>query len=276
MRKHSGLCKIEKVTSLTSSIFSIEIECPAIADKCHPGQFVQLKINDYPSLIWPRPFSIHNAENGNITLSLKKFGTITNLLEKKKPGDYIQVTGPLGNYFQMPRPDKDIYFIAGGVGLPPLHYCCMKILDSGHPADKIHFYSGAATGDDLFCQQQMEELGVDYVAATDDGSFGIQGYVTEPFYVELMRRRTAGESFEPVVYGCGPMPMLKRVAEISYGIPCFVSLEQLMPCGWGVCNGCAVKLKKTDNHKTEDNRNFRLARVCKEGPIFDASEVMWE
>lgn len=276
MRKYSGLCRIEKVTSLTSKIFSIEIYCPAITEICLPGQFLQLKIPGCKTSNWPRPFSIHKAENGIVTLSIKKLGVITNLLEKKQPGENLFVTGPLGNSFTIPQSGQDIYFIAGGVGLPPLHFFCRRLLDMGYPGKNIHFYSGAKTKDELFGDREMIAMGIDYVAATDDGSFGVKGFVTEPLSVELAGRKTGAAAFDPIVYSCGPTVMLKKVSEICHNIPCYVSLEQLMPCGWGVCNGCAVKLKNSGDIETEDKRDYRLARVCKEGPVFDAAEVLWD
>lgn len=276
MTKFSGLCKIHAVKPLSEKIYSISIDCPQIASKCGPGQFIQLKLLDYPSLIWPRPFSIHKASDGIITLSVKKYGKITSLLETKMPGKELFVTGPLGNQFPMPPDGKDLYFAAGGVGLPPLHYFCSELIKAGYPKKNLHFYSGARSVDELFGNDELEKLGIDYVVATDDGSFGIKGYITEPLTVELMKRRTGGDKFDPIVYGCGPVPMLKRMSELCYGLTCYLSLEQLMPCGWGVCNGCAVKLKLSEKTLTEDNRDFKLARVCKDGPIFDASEVLWE
>jgi dihydroorotate dehydrogenase electron transfer subunit len=276
VRKFSGLCEIRKITSLTDKIFSLAIECPPIAETCRPGQFVQVKIPEYSPTLWPRPFSIHRVNSGTFTVTVKKFGRTTSLLGLKKPGEKLFVTGPLGNSFKLPESSREIYFVAGGVGLPPLHFFCDKLIENGWSPKNIHFYSGAKTVDELFGNDELEASGVDYIAATDDGTLGIRGFVTEPLSVELTRRRTGENPFRPIIYGCGPMAMLKKVAELSYGLDCLVSLEQLMPCGWGVCNGCAVKLKRNSSLATEDNRDYRLARVCKEGPIFDASEVLWE
>ncbi|MCP4582157.1 MAG: dihydroorotate dehydrogenase electron transfer subunit [candidate division Zixibacteria bacterium] len=276
MIKHSSLARIHSVISLSKKIFTLNLECPQIASIAQPGQFVQLKLPDDQSSIWPRPFSIHKAADEIVTISIKKFGKITRLLETLKSGSMINVTGPLGNSFSMPPPDREIYFAAGGVGLPPLQFLAEKLLRQGYPVDKLHFYSGARSAEELFGDHELQALGLDYVSATDDGTTGIKGYITEPLSVELTRRRTGNEDFIPIIYGCGPEPMLKKLAAVCYKIPCFLSLEALMPCGWGVCNGCAVKIKKNDNLVTEDERGFRLARVCKEGPVFDASEVIWE
>jgi len=276
VKKQSGLTRIHSVTSHSNKIFAINLECPEIALITRPGQFIQLKLPYSESCLWPRPFSIHKAANGLITVSIKKAGKITNILETKKPGEMIYVTGPLGNSFKMPPSGRDIYFAAGGVGLPPLHFLAEKLLDQGYPSETLHFYSGALTEDELFGHEELNSLGIEYIAATDDGSRGISGFVTEPLAIELTRRRTAEPGFNPIIYGCGPIPMLKKLAEICHGLTCYLSLEQLMPCGWGVCNGCAVKVKKNDDIITEDERGFRLARVCREGPVFDASEIIWE
>lgn len=276
MRKFSGQAVVKNVTRLTEKIYSIDIDNPAIASICIPGQFVQIKLLDYQSSIWPRPFSIHSARGGVVTISIKKYGKITELMENLRAGDKVFMTGPLGNGFKPPPAGREIYFAAGGVGLPPLHYFCAELLKNGYPSKLLHFYSGARTEAELFGNTEIKDLGIDYVVATDDGSFGIDGYITEPLAIELIRRRTSESLFEPVIFGCGPVPMLKKLAEVCYNLTCYLSLEQLMPCGWGVCNGCAVKIKTHDNRKTEDERGFRLARVCKEGPVFEAAEVLWE
>lgn len=276
MRKYSSLTRIHNVISYSDKIFAINLECPEIASAAQPGQFIQLKLPRNESCLWPRPFSIHKAANDLITISVKKAGRVTNILETKKSGELIHVTGPLGNSFKMPPPGRDIYFAAGGVGMPPLHFLVVKLIEQGYPAETLHFYSGAKTESELFGDEELQALGIEYIAATDDGSKGISGFITEPLAIELMRRRTGENRFDPIIYGCGPIPMLKKLAELCYGLTCYLSLEQLMPCGWGVCNGCAVKIKKNVNDITEDERGFRLARVCREGPVFEASEIIWE
>jgi dihydroorotate dehydrogenase electron transfer subunit len=276
LMKYSGLCAVRNIIKLTEKIYSIQIECPEIAQACRPGQFIQIKLLDYQASIWPRPFSIHNAADGLITISIKKYGKITGLMEELKPGDQLYVTGPLGNSFNLPHKGREIYFAAGGVGLPPLHFYCAQLIKEGYSPGMIHFYSGARNRAELFSDTEVKKLGVDYVVGTDDGSEGIKGFITEPLSLELMRRRTGENSFEPIIFGCGPVLMMKKLTELCYNLPCYLSLEQLMPCGWGVCNGCAIKIKVKDNEQTEDERGFRLARVCREGPIFKASEVIWD
>ena len=122
MRKYSKLARIHSLKTLTNKIYTIDIEYPEIASQVKPGQFIQLKLPEIESSIWPRPFSVHRADNSLITISIKKFGKITKYLETLTPGSMIFVIGPLGNSFEFPPQDKDLYFAAGGVGLPPLQF----------------------------------------------------------------------------------------------------------------------------------------------------------
>ena len=276
MRRFSGPVRIYYKKTISEKVFAIELDCPEIAGVARPGNFVQLKLIDDKNSLWPRPFSIHHAAGNLITITIKKYGKTTALIDRLSKGDAMLVTGPLGNSFNDPPRDAPIYLVAGGVGLPPIHFLCENLLKSGYPAGSIKFYSGARTADELLGNDEIEALGVDYIVATDDGSLGIKGYITEPVAVDITTYRTKNPGRAPVVYSCGPMVMMQKLAEVCYGLTCYLSLEQLMPCGWGVCNGCAIKIKSRCNDKTEDERGFRLARVCREGPIFAASEVLWK
>jgi dihydroorotate dehydrogenase electron transfer subunit len=274
--KYSKLVKIEKVTHLTENIFSLQIHFPEIAMIAKPGQFIQLKLNDYSDKLWPRPFSIHSTNNTTITLSIKICGKVTNKLAQLQKGDKVNITGPLGEGFTMPSDSKQIFIIAGGVGLPPLHFLSNVLIKNNFSAKHIHFFSGAKNTNELFANDEIQSLGVNYILTTDDGSAGVKGFITEPLKEKLSEFKNADIDQKPIIYSCGPMVMLKKVAEICSDFECYVSLEQLMPCGWGVCNGCAVKIIDKNKANVEDERGFRLARVCKEGPVFKASEILWE
>jgi len=274
--KFSGLTTIEEKTQLTDRIFALQLSCPEIASIAKPGQFVQLKLTDHDAHLWPRPFSIHQAKDGIIKLTIKICGAITNKLSRLNKGDNVHITGPLGSRFNIPTQWKPVYLVAGGVGLPPLHFLCETMLNNGCPAKYIHFLSGARCSDELFADREIKSLGVNYILTTDDGSAGIKGFITKPLDEKIAEFKNADTNQKPIIYGCGPIPMLKKVAAICSGFECYVSLEQLMPCGWGVCNGCAVKIVNSNNTVVEDERGFRLARVCKEGPVFKSSEILWE
>lgn len=274
--KFFRLTTIEEKTHLTDKIFALRLSCPEIASIANPGQFVQLKLADYDAHIWPRPFSIHQAKDGIIKLTIKKCGAITNKLSRLNKGDNVYITGPLGNCFNIPSQWKPVYLVAGGVGLPPLHFLCETMLNNGCPANYIHFLSGARCSDELFADREIKSLGVNYILTTDDGSAGIKGFITKPLDEKIAGFRNTDANQRPIIYSCGPIAMLKKIAAICSGFECYVSLEQLMPCGWGVCNGCAVKVVRSNNTDVEDERGFRLARVCKEGPVFKSSEILWE
>lgn len=267
--KFSGPCLILSKTISTKKLFRLDLECPEIALVAKPGQFIQVKIPNWETAIWPRPFSIHSVEGARISIFVKIYGKMTGRLCQINVGDKLILTGPLGNGFNSPQSELPVFLVAGGVGFPPLHFFLKYLLSKGYSRNLIHLYSGAKTAEELFASEELESLGIICKKITEDGSLGIKGLVTEPFAADLAKAKQA------IVYACGPMAMLKAVAAIAKKHKCQLSLEQLMPCGWGVCNGCAVKIKP-DNIKTEDDCDYRLARVCKEGPVFDANEVLWD
>ena len=274
--KFSGSVEVSGKTVISRNIFSLDIVSPQIASQASPGQFIQVKIPGINSVLWPRPFSVRKIKDDIVTVSIKKCGKVTGLLYDINRGDRLYVTGPFGNGFILPKMGRSIYLVAGGAGLPPLLFLCESILEKGYSPKLIHFYSGARYVEELFANDELTSLGVHSVVTTDDGSYGIKGLVTEPFANDLTKVHSGKDDLGPVIYGCGPMAMVKKVAEICHGLECYLSLEQLMPCGWGVCNGCAVKIKAGDSDNTEDEKGFRLARVCKEGPVFKASELIWD
>ncbi|NLI16652.1 MAG: dihydroorotate dehydrogenase electron transfer subunit [candidate division Zixibacteria bacterium] len=267
--KCSGNFQIASIERLSSNIIRLEIDSPPIAEQARPGQFVQVRIPGKETNIWPRPFSIHYAGDGRITLYIKILGKMTACMAKLKNGDILNITGPLGNGFAEPPDQVPLYLVAGGIGLPPLYFLVCILLKKGFPPELIHLYSGAKSAADLFARDEIVALNIDYRLATDDGSCGVKGLIVEPFAKDFEKSKSGA------VYACGPMAMLAAVAKIAEKNFCQLSLEQLMPCGWGVCNGCAVKLK-SDNSIVEDERGFRLARVCKEGPVFNADDILWD
>lgn len=267
--KYSDTYPIKSVALPSPKIIRLEIDSPHIANQARPGQFIQIRIPDKETTIWPRPFSIHLVENGSLILYIKVFGKMTSHLAKLKKGDTLSITGPLGNGFTEPPNQVPLFFVAGGVGLPPLYFFVHTLLNKGYPPELLHLYSGAKSASDLFARDEISFLNIDNHLTTEDGSVGSKELVVEPFAHDFKKIKNG------IVYACGPMAMLAAVASISKGYPCQLSLEQLMPCGWGVCNGCAVKLK-SDNSTVEDERGYRLARVCKEGPVFEADSILWD
>ena len=130
---------------------------------------------------------------------------------------------------------------------------------------------GAKTKKDILCEEEFRDLGCEVKIATDDGSRGFKGYISELLKQELSAKRYPLSA----IYGCGPAPMLKEISLISQKghIPAQVSLEAHMACGIGACMGCVVK---TQNAKRKTQNDFVYKRVCKDGPVFEASQVIWE
>jgi dihydroorotate dehydrogenase electron transfer subunit len=187
--------------------------------------------------------------------------------------DEVALLGPLGNGFTIDpslEARSEVAFISGGVGIPAFYTLAQGLKARGI---KPRLFHGEVTGDfekGLAClSDYVHLLGGDHVlCATDDGSIGVKGFVTDAFEGYLK----SGGPVPKVIYSCGPEPMLKRVAEMTkeLGIPAQLSLEANMGCGFGVCLGCAVKIK------TPSARGFSFQRVCMEGPVFRAEDVIWE
>lgn len=228
-----------------------------------PGQFVMLRGEWGRELLNPRAFSVLDADSdGRFSVLLKVYGRGTAALKALHPGDAVTVTGPLGQGFGFPTADgpKQL-LVAGGVGLPPLHLQARRAFEAGL-ADRIEFFYGGRNAEDLVLLDDLERWGIRAELATEDGSVGTRGFVTEP----LQRRLDAAS--EPVeVLSCGPTPMLASVRGIGLQarVPTFLCLEEEMACGFGVCLGCAVPVYGPKPYRY----------CCTDGPVFDAREVRW-
>ena len=238
---------------------------PEVAREARAGQFVMIKAGTSAEPPLRRPFSILtvDAAAGTFTLFLKVVGAGTRALAALAPGDLAQCLGPLGQPFAAPPARHEALLIAGGYGIAPFHLFCEELLRAGGRARV--FYGGRTAGD-LQVRQPFARMGVPLLPATDDGSFGHHGRVTEP--VESYLDSARGPA---VLYACGPDPMLHAVARLAArrGLPAQVSLDPWMGCGVGTCLGCVVRIQAVD----EPRPHYRCA--CTEGPVFDAREVVW-
>jgi len=261
-------------TRLSPSIFRIELDIPGLSKLLKPGQFIHLKINKdiYPLL--RRPFSVfelvkkRNSNAQLVCVLYKVVGEGTRILSEKKPGQKLDVLGPLGNGFDINAgrlANNPIVLVAGGMGIAPLFYLAKKLRQKIKER-KIILFIGMQTKKELVAIDEFKRLGVGIEIATDDGSCGYKGYVSELLYDFLKNKRKY--LAKPYVYACGPGPMLKRVSELSrkFSLAGQVSIDKMMGCGIGACLGCVVKLKKGLGYK----------RVCKDGPVFSIDEILWE
>lgn len=245
--------RISNVTAkdfIAEGTFRLVLEAPDIGEKAVPGQFVMMGFPT-PSAdpFLRRPFSIANAEWGRLEFLIRVVGWGTAIIAGLSSNDKIPIFGPLGNGF--PEPKQKAVLVAGGIGLPPLLFAARRWRD-------VKLLYGEKSIDAI-CKLP-EDTGCVPEIATDDGSSGEKGFVTE-----LLKKELKG-NFKCDVYACGPFPMLRETAKIcsEFNTMCFVSLESRMACGLGACQGCAIRTKK----------GFK--KVCSDGPVFDATEIDWE
>jgi dihydroorotate dehydrogenase electron transfer subunit len=200
-------------------------------------------------------------------------GKVTALMTGLRAGDSVDLWGPLGNGFQPLATNDHVALVAGGIGQTPFLAYIRELLGTrgygGQPARRaarrVSLYYGVRTGDLAAGVQDFRAAGAEVHLASDDGSLGSKGFVTELF------ARSAKEEPSPPghIVGCGPEPMLKALAQVAQrlNIPCHLSLETPMACGLGICFSCVTKVK------TSDGWDYR--RVCVDGPIFDAITLLW-
>jgi dihydroorotate dehydrogenase electron transfer subunit len=236
-------------------LLDFTVRCPEIARAAAPGQFIMVRCGD---LTLRRPISICDADGDRLRFVFEVRGAGTAWLAGRALGDELDILGPQGNGFTLGDPAQPAVFVGGGIGIFPLLHACKPF---GKNATVL---LGFRTASLISMLDDFQAVGADVRLATDDGSAGHHGLVTEL----LAARCDAG----PVsaVYACGPKPMLRATAEVALArnIPCQLSLEQRMACGVGACLGCAQKILRPDGTET-------YAHVCSDGPVFDAKVVVW-
>ncbi len=238
--------------------------CDSLATSL-PGQFVMLRGDWGRDPLLPRAFSLLGvAPEGRADVLSKTVGRGTALLERSPPGSRVSVLGPLGVAFPEPSPSTTDLLVAGGVGLPPLFMQADRAARLGLGARAEILYGGR-TNRDLVLLGEMRALGVALHLATEDGSLGRRGRVTAELEARIDHHLGKNPGGTLRILACGPNPMLWAVGRIARerGIECFLSLEEQMACGIGVCLGCAVPAR---------SRPFRY--VCKDGPVFNAADVL--
>lgn len=239
--------------------FLMEIKAPSIAKNAKAGQFVTIRCDDATSPLLRRPFSFHMINGSSFSVLYEVLGRGTRILASKKSGEKIDLLGPLGNGFTIPKKRLVFILVAGGMGVAPLVALAEELVKSKNR--QVHAIIGARSKRRLFCERDFKELGVKPIVATDDGSYGKKALATEVLDKLLLRVGTV----LPTIFACGPEPMLKGVSHIARkrGLECYASLEENIACGVGACLGCAVKTKL----------GYKL--VCKDGPVFNLNEIIW-
>lgn len=246
---------------LKAGYWTLEFDAKAIADHARPGQFVHLRVPGLDRASLRRPFSIFGACDGVLRLLYKTVGRGTEEMSRLRPGDEVEVIGPLGNGFPV-EPQGVPLLVAGGYGVAPLCFLASRLACKG-----VALVGGRSADDVLACEA-FERLGWQVRVATQDGSLGVKGLVTDPLDRELARLKSGGQAAE--LYACGPDGMLRAVGERAVAAGCrgWLSLDKRMVCGVGACLACVQNLRR------EDGTTW-IGRVCHDGPIFEAREIIW-
>ena len=256
MKYTQGQYIIAEKTAIAREIYSFTIVCPEVAAAACPGQFVHIRAKGFTLR---RPISICgiDKEKGTLRIVFEVRGEGTSEIAKLNKGELIDMLAPLGHGFTVDNSFNKVILIGGGIGTPPM-LPLAKIYGS-----KAAAISGFRNASAAILQDDFRSTGAETILCTDDGSAGIHGFVTQPL-AELAEKGGIN-----AVYACGPMPMLKNVAKIcrEKGIFCEISLEERMACGIGACLGCACRTVRNDEEY--------FAHVCKDGPVFNAEEVLW-
>ncbi len=249
-----------------SGYYRMRIACGRVFKYAVPGQFVMIRSPGQTTPLLSRPFSIHDiiieeSRSTAFEILYKIVGPGTLKLSQASIGDQIDVLGPLGRGFSTRDDYKQIYMVAGGIGIAPFVFLGKHLIRKGIQASRITLFIGGQTSGDLLCLGMFEDLGLDLQLTTDDGSAGQQNLVTKPLALAFEQNKPE------IIYACGPVPMLREVMKLSKqnSISCQVSIETMMACGMGACLGCAVEQSKTENV---------YLHACRDGPVFDADRIV--
>jgi len=238
--------------------FQMAIEAPEVARKAAPGQFVHLLCDEHYSPFLRRPLSILFARDGQIGLLYKVVGEGTGIISHAQVGQSADLVGPLGTPFRDEGHER-LLLVAGGIGIVPLVFFSERI---ERTAERVHFVYGTAGREEIVCRKEVETAGHAHDFSTMDGSDGTQGTVIDV----LNKCYPPGELLPEIVYACGPGPMMEALYSWmeERNIPGQFSLENRMGCGVGACLGCVLPRRNGEGY----------LRVCYDGPVFDAKEVV--
>ena len=249
------LCEIIENNLLTEAIYSITVVSRELAAASAAGQFLHIKCGE--ARILRRPISICYVSGDKINFVFDAIGAGTKWLSKRRPGQILDILGPLGRGFLMP--EGNVITVGGGVGTPPMLFAAKSA------KAKVTAVLGFRNTGRVILTEEFKKVCDNVYITTDDGSVGIHGAVTLPLK-ELLE---SGDYTS--VMSCGQLLMQKAVADMcrQYGVNCQVSLEERMGCGVGACLVCACAIR------SGNDESIQMSRACIDGPVFDAKEVFW-
>jgi dihydroorotate dehydrogenase electron transfer subunit len=241
----------------------LRLSAPAIGPLVQPGQFVHLRVPRLANAVLRRPFSVFKADAEGLSILYKSVGKGTAALTTVTEGEAINLIGPLGTGFPNPGQGRTLpVLVAGGYGNAALYLQAAKLQGKG-----IAFFGGRSAID-ILCVDEFKALGWDVRVTTDDGSIGQKGFVTAALDLWLETQKQNFQTLE--LFACGPNAMLKAVGDraLKNGLTAWLSMDRNMACGVGACLTCVIK-RKTAN-------GWEWARCCKDGPVFEAREILWD
>jgi len=283
---------------LARDTYRVRVECPELARRILPGQFVMIRFAEGSDPLLGRPLAVYDTVMGtdtamdtsadtdsvlsvptSIDLVFVAVGKFTRQLAKAPVGQKVKVWGPLGNGFA-PQATDHLVMVAGGIGQTPFLSLAREALgkrrygnddsprEVSSVSPKVTLCYGAKSAEFLAGVEDFEQLGVDVRISTDDGSRGHHGLVTD--LLRQVLEESKGAQTSPRIVTCGPEPMLKAVCKVAAEreVPCQVSLETPMACGIGICFSCVCKIRDGEN-------GWDYKRSCVEGPVFDAKDIVW-
>lgn len=247
---------------------AVTVLAPGIPELTRPGHFLAVQVGGAESsMLLRRAFAVYDvqergARGGTVAFVFSVHGKGTAWLSTRRPGDALDVVGPLGTPFRLPRRAGSVTLVGGGYGSAPLLPLARELRERGC---QVHVVLGAGSADRLFGLRDAEQVADSVAVTTDDGSAGVRGRVSDVLPAVLDR------SGADVVYACGPMAMLRAVAGLATerGLPSQVAVEESMACGIGVCMTCVLPV-------VGDDGRTRMVRSCVEGPVFLGDRVRWD
>jgi dihydroorotate dehydrogenase electron transfer subunit len=247
--------------------FQFTVVAPGVAASFAPGQFVAIAVGgDNSSMPLRRAFALYGVKPtgdfaGTIQFVVAEHGPGTQWLVRRRAGEQLDLVGPLGNPFRLPRRKVPAVLVGGGYGAAALIPLAQQLIDAG---SDIEFIVGASTAGRLFGELAAKRVAGSVTVTTDDGSAGVRGRVTDVLPAAIKRTNAH------IVYACGPMPMLRGVGDVAraHSVTAQVAVEEAMACGVGVCMTCVLPVRGDDGQS-------RYVRSCVDGPVFDAALVRW-
>jgi dihydroorotate dehydrogenase electron transfer subunit len=248
---------------ISENTWLLGLRSSEIVKAAKPGQFVMIRVRRALEPLLRRPFSICGVREDLCLFLYRVVGQGTAVMARLKEGHELSVLGPLGKGFRLPKKDQLPVLVAGGIGIAPLAFLAQRMKRKAFP-----FLMGFGSAGEIIDLEHISGRRMEISVATDDGTRGRAGPVTDLLEEFLKSKKAKGKQLS--LYTCGPKPMLKKIAATAqhHKIPCQFSLEANMACGLGACQGCALRAAAGEKSP--------YVLVCRDGPVFPVHAIDWE